>query len=1243
MDNKTIKSVQLNLLQWNSQSLKPKKLSLENLLVQGKIHICAISETWLRPDSSLSLSGYKIYRRDRPDSYGGVAIIVHNSITSYQITDLPQNLNPGIEIIAIKILNCSNIENIVSLYCPPSINTISDDWERILSRFHRRTILLGDFNAHHPNWSSKLDSRGSQIFDSLIDSSFVTLNDGEPTRIKWTNGELKQSSPDLSLVTSDIAFSFQWSVLNETLGSDHRIIKISTKIKSKNKYHRKRNYKKADWAAYKEFLDNTYSHLLLSEKLQDSYDEFLKYLDIAADLYIPCFKINKNPSEKFSPKSYWNQNLSRLVAERRLALAKFRRNPTPRNLEILQEKIRIAQKEIREAQRGEWHSFCSSLGYTTSSIEVYNKLNWIKGYSTKSHHVTHDKLQELLNNLAPDSVSPDVPVFSNVNSVIDVEISMQELEKTLFRCKDSSPGCDNVTYSMLRFLPESGKRLLLFLFNKFLTTGFVPKQWRDVKIVPIPKPGRDPNSLSALRPISLISCLCKSFHNILMHRLEWFIERNKVLSNKTTGFRKCRSTLDNLSSLVVSIQLGFSEKKMTVACFVDIDSAYNNVDIKSLLKTMDELGVGTKVCTYLYNFLRERFLRIEDDDRVITCRKTGSGLAQGDPLSPILFNVATLGICRKINNVSISQYADDFVLFCSCKKLAEGTRSLQLALDNLTNLLNQVGLEISPSKSKVCIFSLGNRQEEIYLKINDVPLQNVNNVKYLGVWLDRSLRWSTHIKELKEKTSKYINILKILTGPGWGVHPKHLRRLYIALIRSRIDYASFLYDNCCKTHLKKLDVLQNQCLRIIGGYLKTTPIHVMECDLNLPPLCIRRSYLAGKFWLKSKSFKDNDIGNILNNISNCQQNIRWSRKKTPLLIKSQDLFNNINFRSDQQLEMFNLNVWVNNINLTNVIRTNIANIIKTKKNNNTKINLAQVCNQYITKNYSEFYKIFTDGSKDHSAAGSAFYDPQANINIKLSIKSKLISIMSVELLAIAEALSYLQSLSAGNYVIFTDSKSALQCLNRCNLGYRSAPIAYNILQTIESLRSKNMNVVLQWIPAHIGLAGNEIVDKLAKAAIDDGINFNYQHYWSDALRLVKDHCSKMWKEYFNEQSLHKGIWFKTIQPTVGRPSWIEGADMSRYDVVTALRLRAGHLPLNNFAFLMKKILSPNCSACGTLEDVSHVLLECVRTEAERHNLFMSLSLNHQEVGVCNSILAFPLSRGAGMLYKLVKIGLKRRE
>lgn len=79
----------------------------------------------------------------------------------------------------------------------------------------------------------------------------------------------------------------------------------------------------------------------------------------------------------------------------------------------------------------------------------------------------------------------------------------------------------------------------------------------------------------------------------------------------TVGFRRGRSCLDGLSCLISTIQTGFSEGCPTMGCFLDIDSAYNNVNITVLINVLDNFKVGSRICRYLWNFLHRRILKIK--------------------------------------------------------------------------------------------------------------------------------------------------------------------------------------------------------------------------------------------------------------------------------------------------------------------------------------------------------------------------------------------------------------------------------------------------------------------------------------------------------------------------------------------------------------------------------------------------------------------------------------------------------
>lgn len=1234
MDTK-LKSVAMNIIQWNSQSIRPKLSELEALLIRDQVHIAIISETWLEENSFLKISQYNIYRKDRHDSYGGVAILLHTSIKSE--LKLTSCNNKGIEIVHIKIENCKYLENIFSIYCPPSIQTRRDDWDQLFSFCASKTLVAGDFNGHHPNWSSKCDARGNQIMDAALEYGFISINNGSATRMKYVNNNLQQTSPDITFTSSDIAIHFTWTVLSENLGSDHLILKI--KIMYQDTFHviRKRNFKKAKWQAYSKDIETSiaeFNYVSSASDTQQMYSNFIFIINRSADTNIPLIKVCSDPQKNFKPKPYWNSSLSKVVAERRLALKQFRRNPTPENLATLENKTLTARNEIRQSKNINWQRFCTSIDNTITSSDMWRKMRWIKGYKQTSNYVPIDRRNDLIRRLTPDSVQRPKPLCISSNKILETEFTLQELEACIKK-KDTAPGCDNITYSMIFHLPVTAKQILLRLFNDIFNYCYIPNEWRDIKVIAIPKVGNSYHSNLKLRPISLISCICKVFHLMLSKRLEWFVERNRLFSPSTTGFRRGQSCMDSLAQLITSIQIGFTKNISTLACFIDIDNAYNNVLIESVVKTLDDLKVGSRICYYLWEFLRERRLSIKDEseDSSNIVRWTNLGLAQGDPLSPLLFNIVTHNICKS-SSTEICQYADDFVFFVSCKNLNDSVNKMQNSLDNTVAILSNLGLEISTTKSLLCLFSRGNRNSSVQLFINNVPLVATQNVKYLGMWLDSSLRWGMHLNELSQKCQKMLNIIKVLSGSGWGTHPMHLRHLYLSLVRSRMDYGCFLYGSSFKSQLYKLDKVQNQAMRIIGGFIRTTPIHVMESELCIPPLHLRRKYLAIKYCLKVKSWTSCTTSTLLSELCSLSANTYWKNKKKPILMDTFNIIGNIKIYSTNPLDMFKLSTWCSNIAIKNVIKISLENIKKPKMSyeinclrNDVLLELNQV--------YKGWYKLFTDGSKS-TETGAAFYDPVTKSNSCYKIVSE-VSIMTAELFAISEALSYANNLQQTNVVIITDSKSALQHLARCASGHRGVSIAFAVLSKIYFLLRNNVHIVLQWVPSHIGLKGNEEADRLAKRAAISGLQIYILPIYSEILSQFKKHCYDEWKTHFDDICKCKGIWYKIIQNEPPRFPWFNNYDLNRNVLVTAHRLRSGHMPLNGFAFLMKKVNSPNCQVCNMVEDVHHRLMECVRNEAERNIIIKKLNVNKLDLGAFTNVLSRPTSREAKMLYALVKI------
>ena len=137
---------------------------------------------------------------------------------------------------------------------------------------------------------------------------------------------------------------------------------------------------------------------------------------------------------------------------------------------------------------------------------------------------------------------------------------------------------------MLKHLSEPALESLLNIFNKIWTTGEFPASWSEATVIPIPKPGKDPSDPGNYRPISLTSCICKTLERTINERLVWFLEKNKLLTEYQSGFRKQRSTTDQLVRFETFIREGFVRREHVVSIFFDLEKAYDQRGITASYK-----------------------------------------------------------------------------------------------------------------------------------------------------------------------------------------------------------------------------------------------------------------------------------------------------------------------------------------------------------------------------------------------------------------------------------------------------------------------------------------------------------------------------------------------------------------------------------------------------------------------------------------------------------------------------------
>ncbi|GFV77201.1 probable RNA-directed DNA polymerase from transposon X-element [Trichonephila clavipes] len=189
-------------------------------------------------------------------------------------------------------------------------------------------------------------------------------------------------------------------------------------------------------------------------------------------------------------------------------------------------------------------------------------------------------------------------------------LTLLGLRTALHRLGNTAAGPDGLHYIMLRHLSKSSILSLLALFNRIWETQVFPTQWCHAHILPFPKPGKDPTSANNYRPIALTSCLSKLMERIFSARLMFHLESHNLFSPLQNGFRKSRSTTDNLLRLETSIRDAFVKKQYNISVFFDIKKAYDMSWRYGILRDLCAMDIRGNLPVFIKNFLNHRSFQI---------------------------------------------------------------------------------------------------------------------------------------------------------------------------------------------------------------------------------------------------------------------------------------------------------------------------------------------------------------------------------------------------------------------------------------------------------------------------------------------------------------------------------------------------------------------------------------------------------------------------------------------------------
>ncbi len=146
-----------------------------------------------------------------------------------------------------------------------------------------------------------------------------------------------------------------------------------------------------------------------------------------------------------------------------------------------------------------------------------------------------------------------------------------------------APGPDEIPNKALKTAIACNPSLFARVMQACLEEGTFPNGWKRQRLVLLPKPGKLPGDSSAKRSLCMLDTAGKVLERITLNRLETTTEGARGLSEHQFGFRKKRSTLDAIRTVVTTAKKAISGKrwkggtmKYCALITLDIKSAFNS-------------------------------------------------------------------------------------------------------------------------------------------------------------------------------------------------------------------------------------------------------------------------------------------------------------------------------------------------------------------------------------------------------------------------------------------------------------------------------------------------------------------------------------------------------------------------------------------------------------------------------------------------------------------------------------------
>ena len=379
-----------------------------------------------------------------------------------------------------------------------------------------------------------------------------------------------------------------------------------------------------------------------------------------------------------------------------------------------------------------------------------------------------------------------------------------------------------------------------------------PDELKIAKVIPLFKSGDD-SKCQNYRPVSVLPSFSKIFEKIIYSRLLSFIDKHDIIYKYQFGFRQYHSTAMALIKLTENISNALEKGEFVLGVFLDFSKAFDTVNFNILFKKLSLLGIRAIALNLIRSYLKNRKQYVvyngsKSCEANITC-----GVPQGAILGPLLFSLYINDIAAVSNKFFPLLFADDTNVFINKTNLHDCIETMNEELKKLVVWLQCNRLSLNIKKTHYIIFKTKNKITPQIITspcINNEPIQQVTQTKFLGVIIDHQMNWYKHIQFVQNKVAKGIGIIN---KARHLICHQLLKTLYYSFVYPYLNYCIEIWGKSYVTHLQSIIVQQKKIIRWIAK--AHYQAHTKDLFIKYDILPLKKIYVFKVAQLLFKYFK----------------------------------------------------------------------------------------------------------------------------------------------------------------------------------------------------------------------------------------------------------------------------------------------------------------------------------------------------------------------------------------------------